>query len=192
MAHPDDAEIWCGGTLALHARSSSVGVLVAATEEVRSLEARRAAEILGVDLTVTDGLTVANCVVEIEKRLPDIVICHRMDDMHTDHRRAAECVLSAVIQTHISSGYPSKLYSCDTYNSLTLNGNVPGQRIIDVSETFDKKMEALSEHKSQPLAHFIDMSQRLAKFWGARIGCKWGEAFDPIPILGKLPPAISL
>jgi LmbE family N-acetylglucosaminyl deacetylase len=187
MSHPDDAEIWCGGTLVLHAQHSPVAVLVATSDKLRLSEAHRSAEILGVDLVVRKNLTVENCATEIKKRRPSIVICHRVDDVHIDHRHAAECAMSAVIETHIAVGHPSSLYCCDTYNSLTLTGNVPGSRIIDITESFGKKIAALSEHKSQPLDHFIAMARRQAGLWGGRIGCEWGEAFDPIPILGKVP-----
>ncbi len=44
MAHPDDAELWAGGTLALHA----------AHDAVRDAEARAGAEILGASLRLLE------------------------------------------------------------------------------------------------------------------------------------------
>jgi LmbE family N-acetylglucosaminyl deacetylase len=81
---------------------------------------------------------------------------------------------------------------CDTYNSLTLTGRVPGAVVMDVSDYFERKINALRMHRSQPLEHFIAMAERLAASWGATRGCQWAEAFDPVPVLGRLPLASQL
>lgn len=39
MAHPDDPELWAGGTLALHARTAPVIAAVQAHDPVRNAEA---------------------------------------------------------------------------------------------------------------------------------------------------------
>ena len=50
MAHPDDAELWAGGTLALHARDAAVTLAVTEHEPARMAEAAAGAAILGVRL----------------------------------------------------------------------------------------------------------------------------------------------
>ena len=189
MAHPDDAEIWCGGTLARYARSSDVFILVGTENKERAQEAAMGAEVMGARVDVVPTLSVESCKRAISDYRPSIVITHRIDDMHTDHRRTADLVMSSVIDTRIELGKPARLYTCDTYNSLTLSGAVEGSVILDISDTFDQKLRAISKHQSQPTAHFTRMAQRQAAIWGARIGRDWGEAFDPIPILGIVPAA---
>jgi threonine aldolase len=76
------------------------------------------------------------------------------------------------------------LYVCDTYNSLTISGSVTAGAIVNIDRTFEKKMEALRKHRSQPIEHFGEMARRQAEMWGARIGCRWAEAFDAVPVLG--------
>lgn len=192
MAHADDAELWAGGTLALHARAATATVALERAEPVRMREAAEAARVLGATLRVLDELTpeaLTDLFVELR---PDVVVAHHLDDVHPDHRRAAQCVLAAVPQAVIDCGHPRRLYTCDTYESLTLRGHVTGRTIIDISSTFTTKMQALAMHASQPLDHFAPMAERLARCWGARIGTTHGEAFDSLPVLGRLPPAHHL
>ena len=50
MKHPDDPELWAGGTLALHARDAPVTLAVSEHEAARMAEAAAGALILGVRL----------------------------------------------------------------------------------------------------------------------------------------------
>ncbi|MFJ6771820.1 hypothetical protein ACIQOV_12775 [Kitasatospora sp. NPDC091257] len=50
FAHPDDAELWAGGTLALHARHAPVHIAVPFHDPVRDAEARAGAEVLSATL----------------------------------------------------------------------------------------------------------------------------------------------
>ena len=123
---------------------------------------------------------------------PDIVITHRVDDVHPDHRLTALTVLGVLPDVVITTGFPKRVYVCDTYESATLNGFVSARVIVDVSETFDLKITALRAHQSQPISHFAAMAERMGASWGGRIGKQWAEAFDPVPVLGRLPSAPHL
>lgn len=84
------------------------------------------------------------------------------------------------------------MYACDTYESLTLVGPFHGQVVVDVTETFDTKIQALRVHRSQPLEHFVGMAERMGATWGGRIGKPRAEAFQMAPVLGRLPGATCL
>jgi LmbE family N-acetylglucosaminyl deacetylase len=142
---------------------------------------------LGVNVEVVEHHTTEHCEQILRKVLPDIVITHRVDDVHDDHRAIAISAIRAIPGVVIDTGRPLRMYSCDTYESMTLHGLVEGRVIVDISDMFETKQRALSEHQSQPLDHFRAMAERLANSWGARIGVKWAEAFDPIPVLGRVP-----
>ena len=107
--------------------------------------------------------------------------------VHPDHRRIATAALAAIPAAVIATASPSRLYACDTYESRTLSGTVPGRTIVDVSSVFETRMHALRAHISQPLDHFCSMAERLARSWGARIGVEYAEAFDPLPVPGRVP-----
>ena len=192
MAHPDDAELWAGGTLALHARVSRSSILVATSDMKRHSEAIAGAKCLGADVEVVEALTEINCMSAMEKCCPDILIMHRVDDVHPAHRKAAEIVLACVPEVVIATGKPKRLYMCDSYESVTLSGNVEGRTVVDVTTTFDTKLSALRSHQSQNLLHFEAMAKRMAAFWGGRIGVPWAEAFDSVPVLGRVPGVVHL
>lgn len=187
MAHPDDAEIWAGGTLALHARDSNVTILVASEDPVRTAEAKAGSELLGCGIRVVEHHSYENCVEILSDLRPQIVLTHRLDDIHFDHRQTSELCLRAVTKVAIRTGFPKRLYSCDTYESLTITGLIPGRTLIDISSTFRLKCDAINAHQSQPIEDFVAMATRMAATWGGRAGCEWAEAFDPIPLLGRLP-----
>lgn len=187
MAHPDDAELWCGGTLAKSTPHATCGILVESTDQVRANEAKQGAKILGAEIYVTSALTPEICEAQMRRLKPEVVITHPPGDVHPDHRRVSAAVLAAIPGVLIDTGFPKRLYSCDTYNSLLLTGSVSGTHIVDVSEAFETKLAALRCHTTQPLDHFSAMAGRQGAWWGARIGCEHAEAFDAMPLLGRLP-----
>lgn len=91
-------------------------------------------------------------------------------------------------------GHPQRVYTTDTYNSLTLNGPVNAHAIIDITPTYEQKRRALAAHAgTQPIEeHFGPMADNLSRLWGARIGVPRAEAFMPIPVLGRLPGMLRL
>lgn len=175
VAHPDDAEIFCGGTLAKHAdRGDKVTVVymtrgeygggsdtteaeVAATREQ---EANIAAETLGVEtafLDYKDGRVTYSLenrlqIVEtLREHRPDIVLTHFRDDMHPDHRTTSRLVTDAY--------YMSSLPLVETANEPWEPQNIyyvgkPTSSFdpdvyVDISEYQSKKEDAILDHESQ-------------------------------------------
>jgi LmbE family N-acetylglucosaminyl deacetylase len=191
-AHPDDAELWIGGTLAIHARQAAVTVAVERHGTDRADEALEAAAVLGADVELSDRHTQESCLELLRRKRPEVLVVHPRDDMHADHRRVTEAVLAAIPLAVIETGCPRRVYACDTYESLTLTGPFDGRVIVDVSETFETKLRALRCHRSQPLEHFAAMASRMAATWGGRIGRPYAEAFAVVPVLGRVPGVASL
>ena len=195
MGHPDDAELWAGGTLALHARSAPVTIAVPRHDPARMAEAEAGAAILGARLHVLPAdpgpQDIRALLCEIR---PEVLITHPLDDIHPGHRQAAAEVLAGLPEAVISTGRPHRLYTTDSYNSLTLNGPVGAAVIVDITATYPVKQQALAAHDgTQPVtSHFGPMAENLARLWGARIGTGYAEAFNPVPILGRLPGASRL
>lgn len=195
MAHPDDAELWAGGTLA-RCSASGAAVTIAVphhVEPVRDAEATAGAAILGAKLYQYDQPTVTALRELLLAVQPEIVITHPLRDVHPDHRNLAETFIAALPDVVITTGHPRRVYTADTYNSLTADGPVPAHTTIDITDTYDIKKRALAVHTSQPISdHFGPMAETLARLWGSRIGVRYAENFVPVPILGRLPAASTL
>lgn len=113
-AHPDDAELGCGGTIAKHVKMGyKVGVVdftqgelgTRGTIETRRAEAAKAAEILGLsvreNLQLKDGFfandqTHQIKVIEaIRKYRPEIILANAIRDRHPDHGRGSQLAADA-------------------------------------------------------------------------------------------------
>ncbi|ONI71168.1 GlcNAc-PI de-N-acetylase [Actinosynnema sp. ALI-1.44] len=195
MAHPDDAELWAGGTLA-RCSASAAAVTIAIphhSDPVRDAEAAAGAAILGARLYQYDQPTVTALRELLLAVRPEIVITHPLRDIHPDHRNLAETLVAALPDVVIATGHPRRVYTADTYNSLTADGPVPAHTTIDITDTYEIKKRALAAHTSQPISdHFGPMAETLARLWGSRIGVRYAENFVPVPILGRLPAASTL
>ncbi|MGH3886281.1 MAG: PIG-L deacetylase family protein [Pseudonocardiaceae bacterium] len=118
MAHPDDAELWAGGTLAIHAQAGApVTIAVPRTKEVRDREAAVGAKALGAALRLLDELTTDTLHGLLTELRPEVVITHNADDIHPDHQRAAQTLLTAVPKVVIATGHPRRVYTCDGYQA---------------------------------------------------------------------------
>lgn len=190
MAHPDDAELWAGGTLARHVASGGTATIaVPRRSPLRDAEASAGARRLGVCLHQLDSPTTDAIVELLRDTRPDVVITHPAEDIHPQHRAIAEALAHALPDAVIATGRPHRAYTCDGYNNLDRHGrplHLP--TIIDVTTTWATKIAALREHASQPIPdHFEPMAHTLARLHGLRTGARYAEAFRVVPLLGLLP-----
>ncbi|WP_225319740.1 PIG-L deacetylase family protein [Micromonospora aurantiaca (nom. illeg.)] len=195
MAHPDDAELWAGGTIARHVSDGGTAVIaVPHHDAVRNAEATAGARLLGADLYLMEQLSVSTAATVLLEVRPDVLITHPTSDIHPEHRQCAEAVLRALPDVVISTGHPQRAYHSDGYNNLDQNGRpLDLPTIIDVSAHWPTKIAALRAHTSQPiLDHFGPMAEAIGALHGRRINATHAEAFRPMPILGRLPDAAHL
>src|SRR5687767_13601948 len=104
MAHPDDAEIWAGGTICKHIERGDEALIISMVANEgsrRGVEATCGAAILGAELAfvgladgqVRDTPEACERVSDILMRFaPDILITHWADDVHADHATTAAIV----------------------------------------------------------------------------------------------------
>jgi bacillithiol biosynthesis deacetylase BshB1 len=172
-AHPDDAELVMGGTLA---RESARGRRVAlvdltrgecgsrGTPEIRAAEAAEAARILGVahreSLTLPDaGLAVITehkdpIVGAIRRLRPRVVILPHWEQRHPDHRTASQLVYDAAFLAGLKNYRPDLgpafrphklLYALAVADLHEVMPTV----VIDVTAFWTKKVEAITAFRSQ-------------------------------------------
>lgn len=170
-AHADDAELTCGGTLAKAARSGYLTAIVDLTRgemgtrgspEGRAGEAAAAAEVLGVSQRVNAGLPDAGLhnsddtrkvVVALLRQLrPRVVILPFPVGRHPDHRVASElgrdaCFLSKLAK-YDAEGEPHNVQKI-IYAMAYREDPVKPTFVVDISEAFDQKLEAVACYSSQ-------------------------------------------
>ena len=168
-AHPDDAELCCGGLLAKTAHQGRRAAVVdltrgelgsLGTPEIRAKEAAAAAEVLGLaerrNLGLPDGAvrdTDENrrlIVRAIRELRPRVVACPPVVDHHPDHMGVAELVRQSFYLCGIRKFLP-ELPPWKPKALLHYFGSRPiqPQIVVDVSEVFETKMRAVRCYESQ-------------------------------------------
>jgi LmbE family N-acetylglucosaminyl deacetylase len=201
MAHPDDAEIWCGGTFMLHAdRGDDVHIctLSYAEDSQRGLEASESArqmgcqvEFLGMqDAGIRDTQEAVDLVWRcMESFQPDTIITHWHDDMHPDHEATFCIVRRALLKSILVKpvediqSFP-RIFCCDSMGSIGLHGPFKPDRYVDVTDSWDKKMAAINIHQSQQLWIYLEMIDKQCLAHGRDAGKKRAEGFLYLPLFG--------
>lgn len=168
-AHPDDVELGCGATLVtLACRGLAFGILdltrgeagTRGTPEIRAAEARESARILGASfregLDLGDGALRTDRAAELEvidvvrRHRPRLVFAPLASDRHPDHVRAGRLVTDAsfyaglrAIETGVAPHRPQQVvYFPSTFVAEPAF-------LVDVSEAFEVKLEAVRAFRSQ-------------------------------------------
>jgi len=119
-----------------------------------------------------------------EEVKPDIIYTHHYGDLNIDHRITFDAVMTAArpvqgesVKEIYSFEIPS---STEWYFSSTGNYFMPNV-FMDISETIEKKLQALKEYKSEvrqfPHPRSPEAVESIAKKWGSNAGLKYAEAF---------------
>jgi len=209
-AHPDDVEIGMAGTLAKYIKKGfQVGIcdLTLAelssngTVEIRQDEARKAADIIGIqvrlNLQLPDrGLSskedyIKKVVTVIRQYRPKVVFAPYWVDRHPDHGQCAQLVEEAVFSAGIyrfidEQHLPSHRVSSMFY--YMINGFHRPDFVIDISETMEVKLESLRAYKSQfiktegtvetPLTNgYIETVENRERLFGKEVGVAYAEGF---------------
>jgi N-acetylglucosamine malate deacetylase 1 len=174
-AHPDDAELGCGGTIAKHvAMGMKVGILdltkgelgTRGTAQIREAEATEASAILGI--SVRDNLSLADGFFENTKQSqlaiinkirtyqPDIILANAIRDRHPDHGRAAQlvkdaCFLSglAKIETITEKGANQQAWRPKHVYHYIQSEWIKPDFIVDVSDVWETKISAVKAYRTQ-------------------------------------------
>ncbi|HSM37341.1 MAG TPA: bacillithiol biosynthesis deacetylase BshB1 [Longimicrobiales bacterium] len=170
-AHPDDAELLCGGLLLRCAdQGYRTGVLdltrgelgSAGSPELRAREASRAAEILGLAVRRNAELPDAHLRADLDARWhvaglirelrPDVVILQSDDHRNPDHGAAGtlarEAAFSAGLRNAPVAGDPHRPRKL--LHGLTYREHGPWPTfVVDVSDQMERKLEAIMAYESQ-------------------------------------------
>ncbi len=175
-AHPDDAELGAGGTIAKEiSLGKKVGIIdltrgelgTRGTAEIRDREAEASAEILGLsireNMEFADGFFVNDqkhqlaLIKKIRMYKPEIVLCNAIHDRHIDHARASElvshaCFLSGLVKIDTMAEGDDQWQDAwrpkQVYHYIQWK-NLKPDFVVDITGFIEKKMEAISAYASQ-------------------------------------------
>jgi LmbE family N-acetylglucosaminyl deacetylase len=176
VAHPDDAELLCAGTLARAKRDgATIGICVLCRGDkgqprrrivnlaaARRREMSASARLLGAELfmggrpdgSLADGLAQRLELVEIYRSFkPSLVVAHDPGDYHPDHR-AASALAEAASWFSASRGHVTESPALKSppalwwMDTVEMGGFTPGF-YIDIREFIDLKTQMLACHKTQ-------------------------------------------
>jgi LmbE family N-acetylglucosaminyl deacetylase len=191
-AHPDDIEFGCGGALIKYADRGHGLYLLIMTEgglggapETRVAEQTAARGILGAreiywgDYSDTFLQVDKDIITKVEDVIdrvqPDLIFCHYPDDTHQDHRHLAQAVISAT----------RYIRNVLFYEGPTTQNFNP-QIYVDISDTLERKIEALEAHRSQvdktniEDLTILELARSTGNFRGTQGRVKFAEAFSAL------------
>ncbi|OHX67887.1 bacillithiol biosynthesis deacetylase BshB1 [Flammeovirga pacifica] len=174
VAHPDDVELSCSGTLVKAIQQGKkVGIVdmtrgemgTRGTPELRMEEAAKASEILG--LSVRENLGFADFYFTndskhqeevsrvIRKYQPEIIITNAIEDRHPDHGKAAQLVVDACFMSGLrkvitkEDGIDQQAWRPqNVFHMIQSNFMVP-DFVVDVTEQWPIKVESIKAFASQ-------------------------------------------
>jgi LmbE family N-acetylglucosaminyl deacetylase len=205
IAHPDDAESFCGGTMAcLAAEGKDIHYLVITRGDkgshdptmtperlsaLREQEQRDAAKILGVqtvafldgyyDGFVTPSLELRrDLALHIRKWQPDIIFTFdpwKKYELHPDHRATGLCTFDAIAVARDPMTYVESGLVHHNIKQVYFFNTDDINHWIDISEVIDTKVEARCAHVSQ--VNPSNPPGGYLRRWGSEAGAARGVAF---------------
>lgn len=211
-AHPDDLEISCAGTLTkmkqaghevvlCHASNGDKGHYKIPADElirIRQQEAQKAGAVIGckvISLGLKDGEILSgnesarSVFIDLIRSVqPDMVITHAPNDYMPDHVAVSQLVFDTTFVATLpgfSDRYPiakkvPALYYMDNLSGIDFQPTI----YVDISDTFETKMEMLNQHQSQLVwlkehdnVDTLDFVKTLGKIRGIQSGCQYAEGF---------------
>lgn len=207
--HPDDAEVAVSGTILRLVQSGhAVGILDLTAGEsgsrgdvqTRALETAAASRVLGI--TVRENLGLPDALIEntpearvsvaevIRRHRPSLVLAPYPEDRHPDHTRtgiiAREASFLAGLANLPMGGTPHRPSLLAHY---MLSWDFPPTFVVDISDVWEKKLEAIRAYSSQfspstagnqtVLNHpeFAGRIEARFRYFGSLIGARYGEPF---------------
>ena len=220
--HPDDVELGCGGTIiSAIADGKKVGIIdltegelgTRGTVKTRYEEATAAAKVMGVEvrenLKMEDGFfkhdkkNVRLVIEKIRKYQPDIILCNAPEDRHPDHGRSSKMVAEAAFLAGLrkvetkDDGKKQEPWRPSYVFHYIQDRYLQPSFVIDITSSFEKKMEAVSCYTTQFISNaskdpqtyisspqFLESIKARALMLGKRIGVGYAEGFVSEKTLG--------
>lgn len=173
-AHPDDAELGCGGTIIKHVKDGKkVGIIdltrgelgTRGNAELRAKESAAASKVMGIavreNLGFADGFFrndekhQLGIITMIRKYRPEIILCNAVSDRHPDHARGAKLVSEASfysglnkVKSFVNGKLQTSWRATAVYHYIQ-DRYIKPDFAIDITPVIERKMKAIHAYKSQ-------------------------------------------
>jgi N-acetylglucosamine malate deacetylase 1 len=173
--HPDDAELACAGTIALHiSKGLQVGIIeftkgelgTRGTPEIRLAEAQESSKILDIkireNLGFKDGFFANDeehqkkLIQKIRKYKPEIVLTNGLEDRHPDHGRACQLAMEAcfysglrMIETQNDDNSPQEAWRPKAVYNYIQDRYIEPDFVIDITPFWEIKLASIKAFGSQ-------------------------------------------
>lgn len=205
-AHADDVEIGCGGTVARHAKNGDNVIILIMTKSAYSYydgrvlrtleegawEEEHAAKVLAaksINLGFeTKEVPYSKESVEainkvIDEYAIDIIYTHWYHDTHQDHMRTTQSTISAGRFVNNILMYEPNYPAGRSYFGFR------NQYYVDITPSFEIKMEALKQHKSQMKKYgdeYLEAIEARARHRGCEVACRYAECYEVLRLFGDV------
>ena len=205
-AHADDVEIGCGGTVAWHAKNGDNVIILIMTKSAYSYydgrvlrtleegvwEEEHAAKVLAaksINLGFeTKEVPYSKESVEainkvIDEYAIDIIYTHWYHDTHQDHMRTTQSTISAGRFVNNILMYEPNYPAGRSYFGFR------NQYYVDITPSFEIKMEALKQHKSQMKKYgdeYLEAIEARARHRGCEVACRYAECYEVLRLFGDV------
>jgi len=133
-------------------------------------------------------LTIVKAIEEVKEEVrPDVIYTHHHGDLNIDHQITFRAVLTACRPAKDET--VKEIYSFEVPSSTEWNAPQPQNYFmpnvfVDISDTLDKKIEALKTYRGEireyPHPRSPEALQAIASRWGSVAGYQAAEAFELI------------
>lgn len=220
--HPDDVELGCAGTLlAAIAEGKKVGIVdltkgelgTRGTAETRKVEARNAANILGIaireNMGMADGFFQNDeahqriLIQAIRKFRPNLILANAPEDRHPDHGRSAKLISDAAFLSGLrkiiteDDGAVQQEWRPTYVFHYIQDRFLQPSFVVDISKHMDKKIESVMAYTTQfhnpdlnePQTYisspqFLETVRSRAMMLGKRIGVEYAEGYISEKMIG--------
>ena len=135
----------------------------------------------------------------IRRTRAELVFTHNCEDYNLDHitvnSLVRQCAMQACLPVlpTLSAKLPVSpaIFQCEPFGAI----HFPASYYVDISDFHEEKVRLLSNHSSQETAMqiavgsgFNELCTRLEAYRGEQAGCRYAEAFIPMPGRGTIKP----
>lgn len=200
-AHPDDASIFCGGTLLIEKEiGSNIHILSLASPKNSQEETQISDyiqytnfcfETLGYSSKITNSKNYFSSIItdKLCALNPSIILTHWMKDTHPRHQDTFNLLKDALVHFVIRNKglLKTDIFSFDTYWNIGYDRTIfTPDCYVNISDVWQKKLKSIEIFSNKYTSLWLEMATLTNKLNGKRVGADYAESFIKISNFASL------